>query len=452
MGKVQRQHAIEKWGARRSEAPVIRNNDVRNVYERDRARVIHSSSFRRLQGKTQVLGISEGDFHRTRLTHSMEVAQIGRGIVQFLKYTDRSVINPEIEKYLETSALIETVCFCHDLGHPPFGHSGEKALNYMMRDHGGFEGNGQSLRILARLESYQPSFGLNLTRRTLLGILKYPASYSAVHKKNRITAADFESINKDDVKPPKCYMASEEDVVQWILEPFPANERDLFQSFIPDPSEDEKHSKTLFKSFDTSIMNLADDIAYGVHDFEDGIALKLIRREHWNQLEPAFGKTWARVKQLASFDKLGDELFSQEGYRRKRAIGSLVNAFITSARLKTLEQFKSPLLRYNVTFEPAAEKFLDALMGAAVEHIIKIQSVQSLEYRGRLMIMKMFEALESDPLSLLTESSARDYEEADDLDKKRVICDYIAGMTDAYASKFYQRLFVPGFGTVFERL
>ena len=147
---------------------------VRSEYDRDEARVIHSAAFRRLQSKTQVLGLGESDFYRTRLTHSMEVAQIGRGLVQYLKENgDR-----ETKIHLPCTSLISAICLAHDIGHPPFGHGGEVALNYCMRDYGGFEGNGQTLRILSKLEKYTDGFGINPTRRMLLGVLKYPVSYS----------------------------------------------------------------------------------------------------------------------------------------------------------------------------------------------------------------------------------------------------------------------------------
>ncbi|WP_462158915.1 dGTP triphosphohydrolase [Pseudoalteromonas sp. GB56] len=151
-----------------------RPSDVRDEYDRDEARLIHSAAFRRLQSKTQVLGLGESDFYRTRLTHSMEVAQIGRGIVQYLAKT------PEFEAFhndLPNTSLITAICLAHDIGHPPFGHGGEVALNYCMREHGGFEGNGQTLRILGHLDKYTLEHGLNPTRRMLLGVLKYPLPY-----------------------------------------------------------------------------------------------------------------------------------------------------------------------------------------------------------------------------------------------------------------------------------
>ena len=150
-----------------------RPNDTRSEYERDESRLIHSAAFRRLQSKTQVLGLGENDFYRTRLTHSMEVAQIGRGIVQFLDKNCDKVLG----EHLPESALISSICLAHDIGHPPFGHGGEVALNYCMRGYGGFEGNGQTLRILGKLDKYTEYHGLNPTRRMLLGILKYPVTY-----------------------------------------------------------------------------------------------------------------------------------------------------------------------------------------------------------------------------------------------------------------------------------
>src|SRR5260370_26840570 len=135
--------------------------DTRLPYQRDLGRIVHSASFRRLQTKTQVMGTGEGDFHRTRLTHSLEVGESGRGIVWKLAARDGG----EYHDLLPPSELIEAICYAHDLGHPPYGHSGERALHSRMKAFGGFEGNAQTIRILAKLEKYYRGEGIKPTRR-----------------------------------------------------------------------------------------------------------------------------------------------------------------------------------------------------------------------------------------------------------------------------------------------
>ena len=161
------------WQERKQGASTRERED----YARDRARIIHSAFFRRLQGKTQVLGLGESDFYRTRLTHSLEVAQIAGGIVEDLQ---EKYQHTDYAKFIPSQNLIETIGLAHDIGHAPFGHGGEVALNYVMRDDGGFEGNAQTMRICTQLGEYSEEDGLNLTRRTLLGLIKYPATYSQV--------------------------------------------------------------------------------------------------------------------------------------------------------------------------------------------------------------------------------------------------------------------------------
>jgi dGTPase len=138
----------EIWEKRQEESQ-SKPEDARTPYDIDYARVVHSASFRRLQGKTQILSLGDCDFYRTRLTHSLEVAQIAAGLVKLFRRFDHLAI-----EYLPSTSLIQAIGFSHDLGHPPFGHGGEVALNYCMRDHSGFEGNGQTLRILSRLEKF----------------------------------------------------------------------------------------------------------------------------------------------------------------------------------------------------------------------------------------------------------------------------------------------------------
>ncbi|MEN3752097.1 dGTP triphosphohydrolase [Mangrovibacter sp. SLW1] len=162
------QSKINTWDERRG-SNYPREEEIRSEAQRDLSRLIHSSPFRRLQSKTQVLGLGESDFYRTRLTHSMEVAQIGSGLLAKLKIKYKG---KEEEQYLPDNDLMQAVCLAHDIGHPPFGHGGEVALNYCMLNHGGFEGNGQTLRILSKLDKYTQEHGLDPTRRLLLGVLE----------------------------------------------------------------------------------------------------------------------------------------------------------------------------------------------------------------------------------------------------------------------------------------
>jgi dGTPase len=156
-------------------------DDHRTPWERDYARVVHSAACRRLQAKTQVLGVGDGDFYRTRLTHSLEVSQIGVSITKRLFRLAQTVKRQRRDTELDRAALehlphpmlVRTICMAHDLGHPPFGHGGEVALNRCMLPYGGFEGNGQTLRIIAKLEKYPEAHGMNLTRRAVLGVIKY---------------------------------------------------------------------------------------------------------------------------------------------------------------------------------------------------------------------------------------------------------------------------------------
>lgn len=182
-------------------APLGVAPDVRDPFQHDLGRIVHSSSFRRLQAKTQVMGVGEGDFHRTRLTHSLEVGQIARGIVWSLAGRSGAFY----KDILPSPELIEAVSYSHDLGHPPFGHGGERALHKKMIGFGGFEGNAQTIRILTRLEKYYKGQGIRPTRRLLLGALKYPVNYSRFEEEEHTE------------KPPKCFYDSELDIVRSAL-------------------------------------------------------------------------------------------------------------------------------------------------------------------------------------------------------------------------------------------
>lgn len=424
------------WQDRRNGGLVVRPDNNRDSYERDRARIVHSAAFRRLQSKTQVLGVSDGDFHRTRLTHSMEVAQIGKGIVTQLANES---------EYLPPVDLIEAIGLAHDIGHPPFGHGGELALNNMMRPWGGFEGNGQTLRLLSKLEAHTPGYGLNLTRRTLLGVIKYPVNYSLLIKKS------IDGDQPGKIHPPKCYHDSEIEVVDWILENCSKSDVDLFTTYKP-PTRDSV-GKTIYHSIDTSVLELADDISYAVHDFEDGVALRLIAREVWTEVELRVDPGWMKKMGL---ENVKDELFNTSPdfhHLRKRAIGGLVHALIISASVINVPGFESPIFSFNVCLTPEAQVLLDVLKGITTRYIIKSQSGQTIEYKGRHVVARLFEAFSSDPEMLMPKDFVGVYNKQDtETDKKRVICDYISGMSDAYAGKIYSRLFIPGSGTAFDLL
>ncbi len=354
-------------------------------------------------------------------------------------------------EWLPEPNLIEAIALCHDLGHPPFGHGGEVALNFAMRDAGGFEGNGQTLRLLSLLEAHTEGHGLDLTRRSLLGVLKYPVAYERVVRRERPDSpASLTQLRRDDWKPPKCYMATEERVVAWIMEPFGTNDRDLLRS-APEPTE-HKHAKPKYCAFDTSIMEVADDIAYGVHDFEDAIALRMVDRDDWNEAAKYLSNKWADDKEIGSAKTLSDELFGSSAARRKHAIGGLVNALITSVVVEHQPDFEHPLLKHRARLATEARQFLDWLMKLVRERVIHNPQVQTLEYRGQQLVVRLFEALKSDPERLLKPSFKEQLPATGEVDRSRVICDYIAGMTDEYATRMFERLFVPRQGQFSDRL
>lgn len=437
---------VDPWKERVVEAPK-RPHDVRSDFERDRSRIVHSASFRRLQAKTQVIGVREGDFHRTRLTHSMEAAQIGRGLVLHLT---KSAREKAIRKALPPLELIEVICLAHDLGHPPFGHGGERALNYCMRKTGGFEGNGQTLRILTLLEKHTQGHGVNLTRRSLLGILKYPLAYSDVARFTQSTLVDYRTLGVKHAKPPKCYLDADKGVVDWILQPLNDSDRRLFREIREPDGSEPAHAKPLYKALDTSIMELADDIAYGVHDLEDMISLKLITRQDWEKHVRDNERALAIGKDLR---RLADSLFSATSHERKRAIGGFVNRLVTSTRIVEQPGFEHPLLRYTAVLDEPARSFLDVLSELVFETVIDSSEVQTLEYRGQQIVLGLFQAFSSDPERMLPGDSRIWYQQTDTEDARaRVICDYIAGMTDDFAERIFERLFLPRSGSVFQRM
>jgi len=446
-----------EWESRREEWRQGAD-DARTPHDVDYARIVHSGSFRRLQGKTQILNLGDSDFYRTRLTHSLEVAQVANGIRMHLeKHPLAAYFGP----HLAPGSLVQAIGFAHDLGHPPFGHGGEVALNYCMRNHGGFEGNGQTLRILARLENFSKANGSNLTRRCLLGILKYPVRYGRLVNPKLVPrlrgdASAIRIIDREACKPPKCHLDTEADVVEWILEPFSQADRDRFTSIELRP---DGHAKPRFKSFDCTIMDVADDIAYGVHDLEDAIALGLITdRDFIQHVKPerctSFLESPGMVRHAGrqgkpAFHVLVDDLFGG-GDRRKHLISRAVGYLINSVELKQDTEFEHPLLKFQVALPEGPKAFLQALREIVTSLVITSPNVQHLEFKGQQMVVAVFEALMSEPKSFLPADAYANLEKSHG--HPRVICDYVAGMTDHFLLKTYDRFFSPRMGSVFDRL
>ncbi len=432
----------QAWLARLADEPgKKRRLDQRTPFHRDKARVLHSAAFRRLQSKTQIHNNSlSDDFYRTRLTHSLEVAQIGSGIVEHLK-----LAQPQFGELLPSNNLIETICLSHDIGHPPFGHGGETALNYMMLKDGGFEGNGQTFRIVTQLEPYTEFNGMNLTRRSLLGLLKYPVCLSEVSAPYpRDNSRNFRQLKTEEWMPGKGIYDHDKALLDAVLSPLSESDKQLFRALRPQHADDKSHKKSRYKSLDCSIMEIADDIAYGVHDLEDAITMGIISKSLWQEnvaTKLAEIHDFCLIEQIA---EITDNLFSQQHFKRKDAIGALVNALITSIEIKQVDgAFSEPLLAYNAYLTPAMFSVLNILKQFVLKYVIKSPELQILEYRGQQIVMELFEAFNAGPMRFLPEPVKRLWQaqNGDSSREKRVLADYISSLTDNHALRLHASLF-----------
>ena len=431
----------QAWCERLIEEPnKKRRLDQRTPFQRDKARVLHSAAFRRLQSKTQIHNNGLSDFYRTRLTHSLEVAQIGTGIVANLQITQ-----PEFNHLLPGNNLIETICLSHDIGHPPFGHGGETALNYMMIEHGGFEGNGQTFRILTQLEQYTEFNGMNLTRRSLLGLLKYPVCLSEISAPYpEDTSRNFRQLKTEEWMPAKGIYDHDSALLESVLAPLCESDRRLFGSKRTPENASKQHLKSKYKSLDCSIMEIADDIAYGVHDLEDAIAMGIVNKTLWQD------KVLTQLSEIDGFclinslEEITDNLFSLQHFKRKDAIGALVNALITSISIQRVnKQFEEPLLAYNAYLDSAMFKALNILKSFVLNYVIKSPDLQILEYRGQQIVMELFEAFKAGPLRFLPEGAKQLWkaQNGNESREQRVIADYISSLTDNHALRLHASLF-----------
>ncbi|MBE0359388.1 anti-phage deoxyguanosine triphosphatase [Pseudoalteromonas aliena] len=426
----------KQWQSRIIDQYKHRPNDNRSPWQVDRSRIIHAAAFRRLQAKTQIMGIGLNDFYRTRLTHSLEVSQIGTGILRHLKAQHSDFT------HFPSSGLLETLCLAHDIGHPPFGHGGEIALNYMMRNHGGFEGNAQTLRIVAKLEPYSNGHGMNLTRRTLLGFIKYPAFIDTLWHTIPDSTMPRAFIKADDWRPAKGVYNDDSAIFNWIVEPLSENDKALLGNHA---TSDKYRAKTTYKSLDSAIMEHADDIAYAVHDLEDAIATHVLTLDDWQTHALPQLKTLNFEWLNNMLDSLTKRLFSKHDYERKDAIGELVNTFIIHIHLDIQnDDFECPILKYTAKLDVQYDSVLQILKHFVFQRLIRDPEMQQIEFKGQNLLIELFTAFASDPLRLLPETTQAQYIEAEKQNQgMRIICDYLSGMSDEYAYKTYQRLFSP---------
>jgi dGTPase len=249
--------------------------------------------------------------------------------------------------------------------------------------------------------------------------------------------------------PPKSLLAEESEVRDWVLEPFSSQDRQIFTSFTQENVS--QHGKACYHALDTAIMDLADDIAYGVHDLEDAIAMGMINEHQW------------RERVLTNPDFIGDQgipheqltqwLFSEKSNLRKRGISHLVGHFIHAISLSRLTVFEHPLLACQVNLTPVSAKSLLVLKQLVWDYMISIPEIKSFEYKGQVIVMELFQVLNANSDRLLPQNTqAKLARASNEQERMRLLCDYIAGMTDDYAKRLYSKLFNPFEGSIFDRL
>jgi len=386
----------------------------RSAFERDRARVVHSAALRRLAFKTQVVGPGSDDFVRNRLTHSLEVAQVGRELGKALG------CDPDV---------VDAACLAHDLGHPPFGHNGETVLDEVAQPCGGFEGNAQTLRVLTRLEAKVVladgrSAGLNLTRAALDAATKYPWRRGEAPD----GSAKF-GVYDDDAT-----------VFAWLRD-------------VAEPRR---------RCVEAQVMDFADDVAYSVHDVEDAVVgarvdLAVIDDEHTRARIAALVRDWydpaitdERVHQaFARLTSLPWWVREYDGSRQSSALlkdltSQLIGRFCAAVELATHERFGSgPLTRYaaDLLVPSYVSDEVVALKGVAALFVMAAED-RAGEYQGqRRMLAELVEVLRESAPRHLEPSFAVDYRAADGSDARlRVVVDQVASLTDESAEGWHQRL------------
>ncbi|MFC4856542.1 deoxyguanosinetriphosphate triphosphohydrolase [Actinophytocola glycyrrhizae] len=386
---------------------------LRSGFSRDRARVLHSAALRRLAGKTQVVGPGEGSevsgAPRTRLTHSLEVAQIGRGIAEDLG------CDPD---------LVEMAGLAHDIGHPPFGHNGERALDAVSQACGGFEGNAQTLRILTRLEPKIAGHGLNLTRASLDAATKYPWP--------RMAGTDKFGVYEDDLP-----------VFEWLRAGAPADRCCI----------------------EAQVMDWADDVAYSVHDVEDGVragriairdlgdrvervavaelAAKYFSKESVSELEDA-GCELLRLPVMAALSESGYDGSLTSQVALKRLTSELVGRFVSAAVTATRTEYgDAPLTRYaaDLVVPPRVAAEVALLKAVALRYVMSDLKRLALQARQREWLAELVALLGDRGPTALEPAFVPAWEEATgDAERLRVVIDQVASLTDAQAVSWHEAL------------
>ncbi len=353
-----------------------KKTDLRNDFQRDRDRIIHSTAFRRLKHKTQVFVNTSGDHFRTRITHSLEVSQIARTLSKYFNLNED---------------LSETLSLAHDLGHTPFGHAGEEALNDCMKNYGGFDHNIQTLRIITILENRYYDFkGLNLSIETLDGLIKHNGPVKDLTKFDRILGNNF------------------------------------FKK---------KINFTLNSSLEAQIASISDDIAYNSHDLEDGLKSNLFDLNHLKNI-PVLNQIIS--KHIKKIKKYSIDLIIRQIIRE--IINEMVSDVISTTK-KNIKLYKIKNLndiyrakKQLVTFSENMQKF-DKKIKSFLKHKMYFHnSVNSKTNYGRKVITRLFLKIKKNPKKYI---NIKKYNNSN---IERVICDYIAGMTDRYAINLYNKI------------
>ncbi|MFL2875976.1 MAG: deoxyguanosinetriphosphate triphosphohydrolase [Candidatus Pelagibacter sp.] len=353
-----------------------KKTDLRNDFQRDRDRIIHSTAFRRLKHKTQVFVNTSGDHFRTRITHSFEVSQIARTLSKFFNLNED---------------LSETLSLAHDLGHTPFGHAGEESLNYCMRDYGGFDHNIQTLRIITILENRYYEFkGLNLSIETLDGLIKHNGPVKNLTKLNKILGNNF------------------------------------FRK---------KINFTSNSSLEAQIASISDDIAYNSHDLEDGLKSNLFKLDHLKNI-PVLNKII--IKHKKKIKRHSIDLVIRQIIRE--IINEMVSDVITTTKhnmkfyeiknLRDIYKVNNKIVNFSTKMQNFDNKIKIFLRQKMYFH----EKVKSKTNHGRKIITKLFKQIKKNPKKYI---NIKKYNNSN---IERIICDYIAGMTDRYAINLYNQI------------